>query len=133
VQKVAYGIGIVIALLIVVGLALPRHTLVSVEARIDAHPATVFALVNDFHRFALWSPWIDTDPNVRIIYSGPDRGADATMTWDGTIIGSGTQTITESRPFEYVATVINPGEPAQTLTWFDLQGGDGMTTITWGF
>lgn len=132
-QKVLYGIGAAIALLIVIGLALPRHTKVTVQARIEAHHATVFALVNDFHRLALWSPWIHTDSNVRILYSGPDRGVDATMTWDGTIIGSGTQTITVSRPFEHVASVINPGEPAEAKTWFNLEGSDGTTTITWGF
>lgn len=132
-QRVLYGIGAAIALLFVIGLALPRQIVVTVEAQIEAHPATVFALLNDFRRLALWSPWIDTDPNVRIIYSGPDRGVDATMTWDGAIIGSGTQTITESRPFAHVASVINPGEPAEARTWFDLQGSDGSTTITWGF
>lgn len=132
-QRVLYGIGAAIALLIVIGLALPRHTNVTVSTQIEAHPATVFALVNDFHRMALWSPWFDTDPNVRIIYSGPDRGVDATMTWDGMIIGSGMQMITESRPFGHVASVINPGESSQVRTWFDLEGGDGTTTITWGF
>ncbi len=135
-HKILYGIGIAIAVMIIIGLALPRHTVVTVDAHIDAHPATVFALLNDFHRVALWSPWIDTDPNVRIVYSGPDRGVDATMTWDGTIIGSGTQTITESRPYEHVASVINSAEASESQTWFELQGGkDGKdgTSVTWGF
>lgn len=132
-QKVVYGIGIAIMLLIVVGLALPRQTLVTVESQIDAHPATVFALVNDFRRVTVWSPWIDTDPNVQISYSGAPRGVGATMTWSSTNIGSGTQTITESRPFEHVASVTNPGEPAQARSWIGLQGGDGTTMTTWGF
>ena len=132
-QKVVYGTGAAFVLLIIVGLALPRHTQITVEAHINAHPATVFALVNDFHRQVLWSPWIDMDPNVRIIYSGPDRGVGATMTWDGAIIGSGTQTITESRPFEHVASAINSAEASETRTWFDLEDADGTTLITWGF
>ena len=132
-QKILYGIGGLITLLIVVGLALPRHTHVSVESRIDAHPATVFALVNDFHRLALWSPWLNTDPNARIMYAGPDRGVGAAVTWDGTIIGSGTQIITESQPFGHVASVTNPGEPGEAKTWFDLKDEDGATRITWVF
>lgn len=119
-------------LLIVVGLALPRQTLVTVEMQIDAHPATVFALINDFRRVTVWSPWIDTDSNMRTVYSGADRGVGATMTWRSAIIGNGTQTITESRPFEHVASVTNPGESARMRSWFDLQGGDGKTTTTWG-
>lgn len=132
-QKFIYGTGVFFAVLIIVGLALPRHARIDVLTHIDAPPATVFALVNDYHRFALWSPLIDTDPNARVVYSGPTRGVGATMTWDGTIIGTGTQTITASRPFEYVETVVSPGEPAEARFWFDIRGeGDG-TTITWSF
>ena len=89
-QKLIYGIGAFLALLIIIGFALPRTHQVEVTTEIDAHPATVFALVNDFRRFSLWSPWAHTDPNARFLYSGPNRGEGAIMTWDGAIIGSGT-------------------------------------------
>jgi len=133
VRKVFYGITGFIVLLILVGLALPRHARVSVETQIDAHAATVFSLINDFRRFSLWSPWFDTDPNARIVYSGPARGVGAAMTWDGTIIGTGTQVINESRSFEYVAVSINPGESGEAKSWFELSGVDGTTTVTWSF
>ena len=55
------------------------------------------------------------------------------MTWDGAILGTGTQIITESRPFEHVATTVNPGESGESRTWFGLAGQDGQTTITWHF
>lgn len=132
-QKVFHGIAALIVLLILVGLALPRHARVDVETRIEAHPATVFALVNDFRRFSLWSPWFETDPNARIVYSGPARGVGATITWDGAIIGTGTQTITASRPFEYVEAAINLGESGEARFWFDLTGDNGTTTVTWNF
>ena len=132
-QKFLYVIGAIAALLIVVGLLLPRHSRVEVSALVDAPPATVFALVNDFRRVDLWSPKTATDPNARILFSGPDRGVGATVTWDGMIVGSGTQTIVESRPYEHVATTINPGEPGEARTWFDIGGEDGKTRVTWGF
>lgn len=132
-RKVLYGISGLVVLLILVGLALPRHTRVAVETQIDAHPATVFALANDFRRFSLWSPWFDTDPNARIVYSGPARGVGATITWDGAIIGTGTQTITESRPFKHIATTINPGESGEAKYWFDISGVSGGSTVTWSF
>ncbi len=132
-QKLLYGIVALIILLLVIGLALPRHARVEVETRIDAHPATVFALVNDFHRVALWSPWLEADPNARVVHSGPVRGVGAVMTWDGSIIGTGTQTITESRPFSYVATTINPGESGEARTSFDLARDGGWTRVTWRF
>jgi uncharacterized protein YndB with AHSA1/START domain len=133
VQKFLYVIGAVVALLIVVGVLLPRHSRVEVSTLVDAPPATVFALVNDFRRVDLWSPRTATDPNARIIYSGPNRGVGATVTWDGLVVGSGTETISESRPYEHVATTINPGEPGEARTWFDIARQDGGAVVTWGF
>ncbi|NQV86963.1 MAG: SRPBCC family protein [Woeseiaceae bacterium] len=132
-QKLIYGIGATLALLIIIGFALPRTNQIAVSTEIDAHPATVFALVNDFRRFSLWSPWADTDPNARFLYSGVNRGVGALVTWDGAIIGSGNQIIVESRPYEYVEIVINKGESGAAKSWFTLTPGVGTTIITWGF
>ena len=132
-QKLLYGIGALIALLVLIGFALPRTHSVEAAVEIDAHPATVFALVNDFRRFALWAPLTETDPNARIVYAGSPRGTGATMTWQGAVVGSGTQTIVESRPYEYVLIVMNPGEPGEARTWFGLAPGTGTTIVRWGF
>lgn len=132
-QKLLYGIASFIVLLIIVGLALPRHARVEVMTSIDAHPPIVFALINDFHRVSLWSPWLDTDPNARVVYAGPVRGVGATMTWDGSIIGTGSQVITETRPFEFIETVVNPRESGEHRSWFDLDSQNGMTTVTWSY
>ena len=133
VLRVLYGIVALLIVLILIGLALPRAHRVEVSTEIDAPPATVFALVNDFRRFTLWAPWRDTDPNARFLYSGPPRGEGSTVTWDGVIIGSGVQTIVESRPFEYVGMVMNPDEPGEATSWFRLSPGVGTTTVHWGF
>ena len=74
------------------------------------------------------SPITASDPNARVIFSGPNRGIGSTLTWDGSIAGSGTQRISESRPFEFVETIINAGEPGESRTWFDLEEKVGLTT-----
>lgn len=132
-QKVLYGILASLVAVILIGFTLPRTHSIEVSREIDAHPATVFALVNDFRRFTLWAPWAEVDPNARFIYSGPTRGEGATVTWDGAIVGSGTQTIVDSRPFDYVGIVINAGEPGEARTWFRLEPGVGTTIVHWGF
>ncbi len=132
-QKLIYAVGAAVALLIVIGFALPRTHSIEVTQEIDAHPATVFALVNDFHRFALWAPLAKVDPNVRILYSGNSKGVGSVMTWDGAIAGSGAQSIVESKPYEHVAMVLSPGEPGEAKSWFDLAPGTGTTFVTWGF
>jgi len=133
VQKVLYGVLGSLILLVLIGFALPREHRIEVHQEIDAHPATVFALVNDFRRYTLWAPWADTDPNARFIYSGNSRGVGATVTWDGRILGTGTQTINESRPFEYVGIIMSPGEPGEAKSWFRLEPGVGTTIVHWGF
>ena len=133
VQKMLYGVIAFVALLVIIGYSLPRTHHVEVSIEIDAQPATVFALLNDFRRVALWTPMVDTDPNVRILYSGERRGVGATMSWDGAIVGSGTQTIVESIPFEVVGLRINPGEAGEALSTFRLVPGTGTTIVNWGF
>ena len=132
-QKLLYGVGALVVLLMIIGFALPRTHSIEVTQEIDAHPATVFALLNDFRRFALWAPLAASDPDLRIRYSGNDRGVGATMTWDGAIAGSGRQTIVASTPHEHVAIVMSPGEPGESKSWFDLAPGTGTTIVTWGF
>lgn len=133
VQKVLYTISGFIVLLIVIGLALPQNIRVVASIEIDAPLATVFAQVNDFHRASLWSPSFETDPNARLVYSGPVRGAGATITWDGVVVGTGTQVITDSDPFAHIATTINPGEPGEAKTWFDFVDSGRSTYLDWTF
>lgn len=120
-------------LLIIIGLALPQRARVVASIEVDAPLATVFALANDFHRASLWLPWIETDPNVRIVYSGPDRGVGATITWDGLVVGTGTQVITESIPYEHITTTINPGGPGEAKSWFDFVDTGRSTYLDWSF
>lgn len=122
-----------IVLLIVVGLTLPQHARVVASYEIDAPPATVFALVNDFHRVRLWSPWLENDPNARVEISGPERGVGARMSWDGPVLGSGSQVITESHPHEYIDTLINPGEPSVARSRFDFRDTGSKTVVDWTF
>ena len=128
-----YAIGALLALLIIVGFMLPRTHEIEVSTEIDAHPATIFALVNDFRRSSLWSTWTETDPNARFLYSGARRGKGAIVTWDGAILGNGNQIITRSQPYEYVEIATSPGEPGAARSWFRLTPGVGTTQVVWGF
>ena len=132
-QKVLYPIAGFIALLVLVGLVLPRHARVQVATTIDAYPATVFALVNDLRRVRMWSPQFDADPNARVVHSGPARGVGSSMTWDGSIIGTGTQMISESQPYELVVSKINAGESGAATSWFALVAAGDATTVSWSF
>ena len=133
VQKLIFAIGGFVVLLILIGLALPQHARVVATLEIDARPATVFALVNDFDRVVLWSPWLATDPNARVEISGAESGVGATMSWDGLVIGSGTQVISSSTPYERIETLINPDESGAARSWFDFRDTGSSTIVDWSF
>jgi len=133
VQKFIYAVAALFAVLILVGLTLPRVVQVTASQTIDARPATVFALVNDFHRASLWLPSLESDPNARVMYGGPERGVGAAMTWDGPVLGSGTQIISASDPFRHVSTIVNPGEPGETRTSFNFVDDGSGTVVSWTF
>ena len=122
-----------IAALFLIGLALPRHAVVETSIRTDAQPATVFALINDFRNVSLWTTRYDADPNVRLVYRGPQRGVGATVRWDSALIGSGTEVIVESRPFESVVTTVNPGEPGESSNRYRITAVGTGTMLTWRF
>ena len=69
---------------------------------IQADPARVHDLVNDFHEWPAWSPWEGLDPDLQRTYSGPSSGVGAHYAWQGNrkagegsmeITGSGTEQI----------------------------------------
>ena len=132
VKTLPYAVLGFIAVLFLIGLALPRHAVVETSIRTDAQPATVFALINDFRQVSLWTTRYDADPNVRLVYRGPRRGVGATVSWDSALIGSGTEVIVESRPFESVVTAVNPGEPGESSNRYRITAIGAIGTGTGG-
>ena len=126
-------VGWVTLLLIVVGLLLPSRAHIEREIEIDAHAATVFALLNDFRQINRWSRWMDADPNVRLDISGPLRGVDASMSWDGQIIGQGRQTIIESVPFETIRSTLGAGKQNNATSTYTLTESAGSTLVVWSY
>jgi len=118
-------------LLASLGIALPPRTVVERSILIDAYPATVFALLNDFKQVVQWLPMLDADANAQIDISGPPRGVGARISWNGRIIGQGQQTIVECVPYEKIATQLNPGTRNPATNVFSLAQENGMTRLSW--
>jgi effector-binding domain-containing protein/uncharacterized protein YndB with AHSA1/START domain len=132
-SKFIYSIGVLILALAVIGLFLPSRTNVERGITIDASPATVFALLNDFHQVNKWSHWLEDDPNARFDFFGPRRGVGATFAWDGNIVGKGRQTIRESAPFERIVYELKFDDQDTATTVFELSEVDEGTLLVWTF
>ncbi len=120
-------------LLIVIGLMLPSRAYIEREIEIDAHAATIFALLNDFRQINRWSHWMDADPNIRVDISGPLRGEGASMSWDGQIIGQGRQTIVESVPFTSISSTLGAGEQENATSTYTLTESSAGTLVVWSY
>jgi hypothetical protein len=101
---------------------------------VSAPPASVFAHIDDFHKWEAWSPWAKVDPAMRQTYEGAPAGTGAVYRWAGNRqVGEGSMTITESDPGKLVRIQLEFTRPfrASNTTEFLFEPlGDG-TLLTW--
>lgn len=96
-------LAVVVILFVVIVSLRPNTFRVTRSATMAALPADIFPHVNDFHKWDAWSPWASIDPGMRQTHEGEPAGEGSIYAWDGNAkVGSGRQTITESRPHELI-------------------------------
>jgi hypothetical protein len=97
------GLAALVVIFLVLVAFRPADFRVERSTTIAAAPATVFGLVNDFHRWDQWSPWAKIDSAMKQTHSGAPAGTGAIYWWQGNNkVGEGRMTITESRPGDLV-------------------------------
>jgi hypothetical protein len=124
---------IVVGLVAVIALQPARYR-VSRSATIAAPAPVVFAQVNDFHRWAAWSPWEKIDPAMKRTYEGPPAGVGASYTWAGNgEVGEGRMTIVESRPSDLIQVKLEFVKPfaGTSVAEFTFKPEGDRTQVTW--
>lgn len=137
-KKVLLGVVglVVVAVAVVLGLAATKPSTFKYErkATIGAPPATVYANLDDFHRWSAWSPWEKLDPRLKREFSGPSQGVGATYNWHGNQdAGRGRMTITESKTPERLVIHLEFFEPFEgdNQTEFVLTPSAAGTDVSW--
>lgn len=134
VRKVLAVSGVVIALSVAFVASRPSAFAVERSASVNAPPAAVYGLLQDFHSWEGWSPWAKLDPTMKTTYGGPETGVGATYAWDGNDeVGAGKMTIADTKPNEAVGITLDFLRPFATTNRTDfLLSPDGAgTKITW--
>jgi uncharacterized protein YndB with AHSA1/START domain len=134
-KKVAIGLLLLVALVVVVVATRPSHFHVERSVRIAAPPDAVFPWIDDFHRWPSWSPWEKLDPGMRREYSGSARGKGAAYDWSGNDdVGVGSMRITDSQPPSSVAIALEFKKPwqATNTTLFSVVPEADGSQVTWG-
>lgn len=137
-RKIALTLFVLIAVgaIAVFGIASTRPATYHIERSVTtaAPPATVYAVLNDMHRFPEWSPWQELDPNMKVTHDGPPTGVGSVYTWTGNKdVGEGRMTITASTPDESVVQKLEFMKPwASTCdVHFTIAPEGSGSKVTW--
>jgi uncharacterized protein YndB with AHSA1/START domain len=112
----------------------PNSFRVERRTRITASPEKVFALLDDFHRWAEWSPWEKLDPEMTRSHSGAVRGVGSVYAWEGNKkVGKGRMEMIELVPPSKVVVKLDFLAPfeAHNTAEFTLVPSGAATDVTW--
>ncbi|MGB1560061.1 MAG: SRPBCC family protein [Sinimarinibacterium flocculans] len=139
-MRVLKWLVIVVAILIVstigIGFVLPDRASLERSVVVDAPPATVYTALNGFRQFNHWSPWAALDPDAVYLHEGPPVGVGAKMSWrsDDPSVGSGSQEIVETVPFERVRMRLEfEGFDSENYASLSLEPEGEGTRVTWDY
>jgi len=120
--------------LLVVVATRPDSFRVERSAVMNAPPDRIFPLLDDFRRWADWSPWEKLDPGLKRTHSGAPKGKGAVYAWEGNPkVGSGRMEILESSPASRLLIQLDFLKPfeAHNLAEFTLGAEGASTRVTW--
>jgi uncharacterized protein YndB with AHSA1/START domain len=136
--NVIIGIGIalavVIAAVLIIAATKPDTFRIERSATIKAPPERIFALINDFHNWAAWSPWEKMDPNLKRTFSGQPSGTGSIYEWEGNKkVGQGRMEIKESSPSRKITIQLDFLKPfeAHNTAEFTLESQGDSTNVNW--
>jgi uncharacterized protein YndB with AHSA1/START domain len=131
---VAIVIGILLAAILGYAATKPGVFRVQRAKSIQAPPAKIFELINDFHRWVSWSPWEKLDPTMKKTFSGAASGKGAVYAWAGNSkAGEGRMEITDTTPGSKVTIKLDFLKPFEghNTAEFTLEPKGEFTSVTW--
>ena len=129
-------IAVVVVILGILAFAATRSDSFSVQrsTTINAPADKVFPLINDFHRWAEWSPWEKLDPDMKRSFGGPAAGVGTTYGWTGNSkVGEGRMEILKADPAARVDIKLDFIKPFEghNIAEFTLTPKGQSTEVLW--
>ena len=138
VKKILLGalalVAVAVAGLLAVAATKPDTFRVERSAAIHAKPEAIYALIEDYHQWAQWSPFEKMDPAMKKTFSGAPKGQGAVYAWSGNDhAGSGSMTMTRAVAPEAIQLALDFDRPmpAHNTVEFKLVPQGDVTTVTW--
>ncbi|MGO4573421.1 SRPBCC family protein [Microvirga sp. 2TAF3] len=129
-------IAIVVLLAALLAFAATRSDTFRIQraASIKAPPEKIFAFINDFQHWGIWSPWEKMDPAMKRMHSGAASGKGSVYTWAGNSkVGAGRMEITDTSPSSKVTIKLDFFKPFEghNMAEFTLEPAGDSTNVTW--
>ncbi len=131
IRKVFLFLAALLALLIVVGLMLPNKMTVERSIRIAASPITIYRALDNFEKYALWSPWHDESMSYESL--GSEHGAGAILNWQSERKGEGQIEIVEANAYKNISMRMSFAEQGDVQTNFIMEASDRGTLLRWQY
>ncbi len=133
-KKLLFGLVVVVIAAVAVVSMQPSHFKFERSATIDAPTDVVFAQVQDFSKWAGWSPWEKLDPQAKKTHEGSPATVGASYAWDGNDqMGAGKMTLSELKAPEFIRIRLEFLRPMAAVndTRFTFSNEAGKTRVTW--
>ena len=117
------------------GFFLPASLEVERERLIRVPAAELYVRVASLRRWPEWATWWQREPFLEVQYSGPERGAGATMAWRSKREGEGRAKIMAVSPDRAVELAFDFGErgDAVSVIRFEESADQQQTLVRWKF
>lgn len=129
---------VVIVAVLVFAYTRPDTFRVERSTTIKAPPQKIFDAINDFRRWAEWSPWENIDPQLKRTYSGAASGVGAVYEWTGNSkAGTGRMEITGATSSSKIVIKLDFLKPmeARNIAEFTIEpqaeGQENAVRVTW--
>ena len=131
-----FGLGLLglIVLICIVAIFVPKTFSYEKSIEVNAPIDRVWVNTSTLAALDKWSPWNDHEPTMKKEWSGVDGTVGAKQSWEGKIVGSGSQTISKIvKPtlFETNLDFLKPQE-SHGKGYVKLVDEGGKTKVTWG-
>lgn len=127
-------IGLIFFIVIIIGLAymMPNHYGVMRSIHINTSPDKIYPLIATPKEWKKWSVWNQRDPQMEMLFSGPETGSGASWDWKSKSQGNGGMKFTRVAPnqvINYELSFEGMGKPSSgALT---LEPESASTKVTW--
>jgi effector-binding domain-containing protein len=133
-KNAAFALSGIVLLAVFIAWLLPGKVHVEKTIFINTHISLCFDQVNILENWKYWSPWNKLDSAMKINYEGKS-GKGSSFSWQSSNskVGSGTITITECKPNEFISLEMDMEENGKASAYFRFETLQNKLKVFWGF